>query len=612
LDYIPDSEQPADILTKSVVKENFNKKRKLMGIQDKPEQPGAIDHAPERTRTPTENKRKALSSVIVNPKRPNVFYSIALLLLLVMGTMGSVIVTKLRHKPATSVIWRKSHNPVVTGFESVNIAMMLISPCSLIPKVDVKTSFRNMMIEQCNTAYEDMFLKQLEKICPKNTILTGRQKRFIQVAGLFLIGVIASAGIGIGGYAVSQTNKLESRTDELQKALDELERKVYANGEEVQFLKKEMLKLSMSLDQVVRDLHVFQARAIEVHYLISYLIGKLLEGRKALQTTERSWKRSELESGFFDYLNITLPCGDHCPIELGTFHSCTMNDKREQIAIDITVPILNNNYTNMIADPFVLMEKKRNMTCRLEYYGPKKGTVSVKEDCIYDVTQELIRDKFTLANPQQCMNYSAFQQGESYYRKDSCKLSKDGDERSFVQVKIFDNEYYVYCPNNQYEIGNRALKCPKRVFTLPIGVSFTINGRFYNGAVMRIVFQQKQDPLLVAYTNWHLTPEMNWDNLTGQLEQDFKNNEDKIAFDLKRINGFKFSSDDNEPKWHHFTSSIIIIILALTQVAVFIICKIQKRKANPRRHAHDEESGSGLMEINHPAGQTNHQIIIEE
>lgn len=127
LDHIPDTVQPADILTKSVGKDTFVKKRAIMGMQ----------HPPA---TPT--KRKALSSVIVDPKRPNMFWTLTLLLLSfpLMGFAQDV------HRTGSAVLWRKSNDPVVVGFHAIKMTIKLISPCSLLPMSPLHNVTRHMRI----------------------------------------------------------------------------------------------------------------------------------------------------------------------------------------------------------------------------------------------------------------------------------------------------------------------------------------------------------------------------------------------------------------------------------------------------------------------------------
>jgi hypothetical protein len=116
----------------------------------------------------------------------------------------------------------------------------------------------------------------------------------------------ASAGVGIGAWGVTKTCAIETKQEELKAALDELEKKVFTG--EKNFLEYEVRKVTSILDQLVADFTLYREKAVKLQYLIAYPTGKLMEGRKALHETEKSWKRGELNSELFDFLNFTVPC----------------------------------------------------------------------------------------------------------------------------------------------------------------------------------------------------------------------------------------------------------------------------------------------------------------
>jgi hypothetical protein len=136
LEHLPDVKQPADILTKSVVKESFMRKRTIMGIQPPP---------------PEGVKRKALSNIIVDPKRPNLFWSLTMLLMLFLRVGTDDV-----HNTGSPVLWRKSNEPVVTGFKAVMMTIKLVSPCDLIPIDGVESRIAYTIQQQCNKTYHGL------------------------------------------------------------------------------------------------------------------------------------------------------------------------------------------------------------------------------------------------------------------------------------------------------------------------------------------------------------------------------------------------------------------------------------------------------------------------
>lgn len=275
LEHLPDTEQPADILTKSVVKENFVKKRDIMGMQPPPA---------------ATMKRKALSSIIVDPKRPNLFWSLTMLLLLFFKLGGADDV----HSTGSPVLWRRSHEPVVTGFNAVMMTIKLVSPCELIPIDGVESRIATTIQLQCDKTYRGLFLSTLEKICPRQKSIFKRNKRNKREPisiGIVIVAVIASAGVGIGAWGVTRTYAIETKEEELKIALDDLEKKVFSGEKQIEFLQDEVRKVTSILDQLVADFTLYREKVVELQYLIAYLTGKLMEGRKALHETEKSWKK---------------------------------------------------------------------------------------------------------------------------------------------------------------------------------------------------------------------------------------------------------------------------------------------------------------------------------
>ena len=149
LEHITDLIQPADSLTKSVIKETFVRKREFIGVQPPP---------PEEDR-----HRKAMCSVISDPKRPNIFWSLFMMFLMCL-TLGCG--TDIR-ATGSHVLWRRNHDPVVTGFQAAKTTIKLVSPCTPMPMEDVEPRITKIMKKQCNKTYEDMFIGNLEKICPQ-------------------------------------------------------------------------------------------------------------------------------------------------------------------------------------------------------------------------------------------------------------------------------------------------------------------------------------------------------------------------------------------------------------------------------------------------------------
>ncbi|CAG7720648.1 unnamed protein product [Allacma fusca] len=318
-------------------------------------------------------KRKAPPSTSTDPKRPCLLWTLAILWFLI----------DLSGATSTSpIIWRKSLKPVIVGFNAFTMKLQLISPCSLLPAEGIEVQIYRKMTKECEDKYEELFRKQLEKICPKDKITFGRQKRFVFTAGFIVIVAVVSAGVGLAGYAVSRTYALETKQEELKQALDQLEQDVYTSNKRLKLLQMEVRKITSQLDQLVMEVDIFKLKTMELHYVISYLMGNLLEGKRIIRDTGKSWSKKELTSDLFEFLNITLPCTEDCPIEFGIFNKCTMGSERTDVTLEFSVPTVNRSLLQVKADPFDLRLVRGNETCRLVYKGPTLATVSTLEDCV--------------------------------------------------------------------------------------------------------------------------------------------------------------------------------------------------------------------------------------
>jgi len=346
---------------------------------------------------------------------------------------------------------------------------------------------------------------------------------------------------------------------------------VFQDKEKILFLEKEMRKVTSTIDQLVNDFNMFKEKVVELHYLVSYLTAKLMEGKKVLKETNTAWKGKEMTTELFDYLNITLPCGANCPVDFGIFHKCELKNK-EQLMLEFSVPLVDQKLVRVEADAFNLMVRKDNNTCVLKYNGPTVATVSIEDDCVYETFLENTKNRVAIPTSQQCTN-SSFKGEESYFKVDKCTPTKSGDEKPFVQVKIYDNQYFVYCPKGTYMIGKRSVNFPESVFTLPLSLTFTLNEVQYQGNVLKVVYREKEDPMLTQHLNYHLNPRINWSNLTAEYEMDLNESDRKINDEVKNLKLFEFADKSNELT----TTSIVLIVLATLAILSLVLFIVKQK-----------------------------------
>lgn len=86
-----------------------------------------------------------------------------------------------------------------------------------------------------------------------------------------------------------------------------------------------------------------------------------------------------MDDTFFEFMNVTLPRASNCPIEYAELKECRLEEDSRILFMDFAVPVIDNNYTIVEADPFFLMLKQSKQTCRLEYRVSQNEMISQME-----------------------------------------------------------------------------------------------------------------------------------------------------------------------------------------------------------------------------------------
>ncbi|CAG7831007.1 unnamed protein product [Allacma fusca] len=177
------------------------------------------------------------------------------------------------------------------------------------------------------------------------------------------------------------------------------------------------------------------------------------------------------------------------------------------------------------------------------------------------------------------------------FEVERCKITKTGDEKKFIQVKIFENKYFIYCAGSQYTVGKKNINCPEEVFTLPLSATFTLNEIEYKGSILKIFWREKQDPLLTEQANWQLNPNMKWSNLTAEFDQEWTRNEKEIQTEVKNLRVFEFHDEQWTFTEICLSVSIILLVIAMllcVMKSAFKI-KIKSRKTEVKSVKMQEE-----------------------
>ena len=246
-----------------------------------------------------------------------------------------------------------------------------------------------------------------------------------------------------------------------------------------------------TINNLIKDENIMKEKVIEIEHLVSYLMSRLVIGRVVILETKGNWKP---DNSFFEYVNFTLPCRSDCPIKYGEPRECHLNLDVHTLSMDFNIPIVNPNLTIVEADPFFLMLKEQNQTCKIEYHGPANPRLSPLEDCIHAVDiGKITTGRIFFPHSRKCQTQKSLSNEKEWLSLRNCYQSRENDEISFIQIKAYQNKLYIYCPALNFTIGQtRDVKCPNRVFTLPLKVAFTLNVVTYQGKTMNFLYNKQE------------------------------------------------------------------------------------------------------------------------
>ena len=214
------------------------------------------------------------------------------------------------------------------------------------------------------------------------------------------------------------------------------------------------------------------------------------------------WREKKLNPEFLKLFKYEPNCTTSCPIELAVPRSCELMPRNKELHVDYVVPHVRSDLKLIEADAFDFMHKNENETCRIKYKGPRNAVVSEVEDCTYGINVEK-QSGVVLVPASTCKSKRSETEKDDQFEVSDCKKTYDGIEEEFVQVKLFNNMYFIYCYGSSITINQQTKSCINKVFMLPIGITFKINNSTYTGSHQTMVFTERWDPLINFRTNWN-------------------------------------------------------------------------------------------------------------
>lgn len=395
------------------------------------------------------------------------------------------------------VVWHKTEIPVTNGDYLVQIHLIIKSPCELLTNETVHSGLLNATKIRCDELFDQYIMRNLETLCPKSTFthLVGREKRFAPF--VYIIGAIAVVVVVVVGelsiVSLVKSSQNSNRMDTIEAAQEELQQQLKKLQDQVNLNRDQIQKLTENFNNAIRNLEILQDDHDQVvgklpgfSFAISYITTRLQMGEDIIKQSLRMWKRGKLNPRLLDFLGVALECGDNCPIEKAIPRRCQMEHSGSRVHLEFTVPVINKSLIVVEAEPFTLMKKGENRTCKLVYDGPPHAIVSIADHCVFAVpVRHLSPDDVLLAPRTECKTLEDADHETKYFVERSCVATRKDTHLDYVQVKQFYDKFKVYCPGSTLTIGGRSMPCPTNIFILPIEVSyitlytiFTVNNSF--------------------------------------------------------------------------------------------------------------------------------------
>jgi hypothetical protein len=400
-----------------------------------------------------------------------------------------------------------------------------------------------------------------------------RVKRFIDLV-LCLIVIAVTTSIGLGTTAVAmaasdsaQISTLEDRDQQETTMLNKLEGQIKANYEKVRNVTSRVNNIVLELERHQIDHDELKGKSIGTNYVIAYVTSRFLIGRTIIQEANHLWKTGKVSTALMDYFNVSLPCGDECPIHLARAQRCAMSKDESSLYMEFAAPLISMDLTLVEADAFDLMLRKKDQTCTVKYNGPKNAILSESDHCVYAINvKQPVKYDLILAPARGCMPKVGESNDTRHFSIDSCQKRIPMDEHNFIQIKPYNGEYHVYCPESQLTVEGIQEVCPNKVISFPLRSNFSINHMEFTGSRISLAHQETLDPVFMVKANWHLKPKVNWTSLMADLNE---------KDDFQEYQMSEFHKVTNY--WSTLGCTIAIILL------IVVIVYLSRKKNQPVR-----------------------------
>ena len=155
-------------------------------------------------------------------------------------------------------------------------------------------------------------------------------------------------------------------------------------------------------------------------------------------------KKGQVSPKLLDLLNITLPCGKNCPVEMAEVGDCSFDEQRNVVNLGFKLKNLKENATVLEADPFTITTRdNEGHICKAVYSGPKRVILDDNFKCVTPIpdTSNPNRDIILVPNYGSCPETILLNSTKTYFKKGQCLARGSGEIKGLVQVKTTAGPY---------------------------------------------------------------------------------------------------------------------------------------------------------------------------
>lgn len=442
LSHITGNENPADIFTKPLQKQQFEKNRSLI-----------------------------MSTFLM------------LTMLSVFISCGEASLSK-----TSPVYYSESEKLVVNGMTTYDVGVFIPNPCEIYFKNStVNWSITDDLQKICNSWFNELSndINQCQiKITNielkienhNNEIGLLRDKRFIPLIWIAIIIITAEASYIVHNAEQNSKNAhlLKDAINDNKRIMDQAIQGMEAVRDSIHELNEKLDEMEEKIISLNKTVHQYP----KSYALLAHVFHFVESTRPLLQDINRSVRKGKISNSL-----KTLTNQDFW-IEPAEKYSKLLSCERRmdktglEISLKFTVPKIDDTTQILEATGFKIWNLTTpNSGCRLKYSGPRYVLANRTTNCFMGIDSAWFDGELLEAHPCDTSDSASLKGREPTYTKERCGEYKSSPND--IQIKRFNGFHRIYCKGNQILIKGLNQTCPDYVFQIPLTEPFVVNNYSY-------------------------------------------------------------------------------------------------------------------------------------